>query len=419
MRVRTAGPLVALAVILPGCGAAADLLARPPASTAPSSAAPTPDPRAERRDIAAVQALMDARAEALISGDKKAFLAQLDPDDWSFVHEQTVLFDNVQQLPFAVLEYDVTELLPEQNVTSYDERVLLPRTVLRYRFRGYDPATPASVSQLYTLVRRDDEWKVASDDDLVFAGDRREPWEYGPIEVEDTGRLLVVGDAGDGAQRIVQALRLARTAVRTIERELPVQWDHKLVVYATTNAALFESYGFPRPNAGAITAPLTRSRRGEQPVVRVLVNPDLPRMDPVIFTHEATHVATAAYPDIPKWLDEGIAEYVGERARRGAGQEWPAAFASKAQQAAPELPDSNGFYEGAVHYHYLQLWMAWEYIVERYGSDMLVRLANAMNSRPHLYSLDQQQDAVLLRLLGIDSAQLAEAASDLLVRRFG
>lgn len=405
---------------LAGCGSAADLLTTPAASTAPpSKPAPTTDPAAERRDKAAAQAVLDARAKALLDGDREAFLAQLDSSDERFVEEQTLLFDNIQKLPFAVLEYDVAELLPEQNVSGYDERVLLPRTVLRYRFQGYDPAS-ATIQLLYTLVLRDGEWRITSDDDIELDAYRREVWEFGRIHVADTGRLLVVSDREGGSSRRAQALGLARGAVQTITRALPVRWDRKLVVYATSEADLYQSYGFLGPNVAAITVPLTASRRGEQPVVRVLVNPDLPRIDPVTFTHEATHVAMTAYPDIPTWLNEGIAEYVGDQAGSPARQDWPATFVSRAQEPNPMLAESNGFYaESDVGWNYAHSWMACDYIADRYGSAMLVRLAHAMNTRPDLYSLDQQQDAVLIRLLGIDGAQLAQAASDRLVRRFG
>ncbi len=404
---------------LAGCGSAADLLTTPAAPTAPSSAAPTPDPAAERRDVAAAQAVLDARAKAMLDGDREAFLAQLDSGDESFVDEQVVLFDNIQKLPFAVLEYDVAELLLEQNVSGYDERVLLPRTVLSYRFQTYDPAS-ATIQLLYTLVLRDGQWRIASDDDIQLAAYRREVWEFGRIHVADTGHLLVVSDRAGGSSRRAQALGLARGAVQTITRALPVRWDHKLVVYATSEAELYQSYGFPGPNVAAITVPLTWSRRGEHPVVRVLVNPKLPRIDPVTFTHEATHVAMTAYPDIPKWLNEGIAEYVGEQAGSPARRDWPAAFVSRAQDPDPILAESNGFYdEDDVGWNYAHSWMACDYIADRYGSAMLVRLAHAMNTRPDLYSPDQQQDAVLIRLLGMDGAQLAQAASDRLVRRFG
>ncbi|MGH2675913.1 MAG: hypothetical protein ACRDH1_10955, partial [Actinomycetota bacterium] len=91
------GPFVALAV-------AAALLAPPEAAAQ--------DPYAEIRD------LIDLRAEAMLEGDRDAFLATVDPADAGFVLRQRRLFDGFQRLGLSSYDLRLTDAFWPELTTS-------------------------------------------------------------------------------------------------------------------------------------------------------------------------------------------------------------------------------------------------------------------------------------------------------------
>src|SRR5688500_1393634 len=74
------------------------------ASVSPGAAQTTPpDPYAGIRD------LLSRRAEAMLRGDRVAFMATVDPGDADFLERQRRLFDGFQRLGLASYRLDLTD----------------------------------------------------------------------------------------------------------------------------------------------------------------------------------------------------------------------------------------------------------------------------------------------------------------------
>ena len=106
-RRRLAPAVVAAVVALGGCTVDPDAgtAARSqPATTAPPAADGAEDTGAsggfdpDEDDVAQLEALVEARADAVVAGDEAAFLATVDPDRPKLLEQQRVLFANLVEL---------------------------------------------------------------------------------------------------------------------------------------------------------------------------------------------------------------------------------------------------------------------------------------------------------------------------------
>ncbi len=98
----------------------------------------------------------------------------------------------------------------------------------------------------------------------------------------------------------------------------------------------------------------------------------------VVLTHELTHVATrAAASDLPAWLIEGFADYVGYRGsaipvRRAATELAAEVRAGRLPAALPTRADFDDDRRRVLAYE--EAWLACRFIAARFGEERLVRL---------------------------------------------
>jgi hypothetical protein len=138
-----------------------------------------------------------------------------------------------------------------------------------------------------------------------------------------------------------------------------------------------------------------------------------------IIRHELTHVALGDRDDgAPVWFAEGIAEYMGARDIPQDERRIATVALEKARAGVRRLPASRGFNGDDQAWHYALSWMACDYIAATQGEDRLWLLMDALHNGGKGTS-DQDQDAVLQTVIGLDSEQLARRAAARILRIYG
>lgn len=369
------------------------------------SAAPAPIVRAGD-DRAGIQALLNARAEAIRTGDRDAFMATIDAGARSFRRRQGLFFDSVRRLPLARYRLEADwrrygDLVRDRDREAYDaEAVALPVTIERYRIRGFDRAD--AVEELfYTLVKRGDEWFIADDDDLdaVAMYSARHLWDQGEVQIDRSRHFLSLRhgcDAPIGCVTVdANLLRSAEVALERVREQWPARWSEKVLVLAPSNVrelARMIQATLPLDTFVAFAYSSEDQSEGlDYTGHRILLNPSAfgsrtGEGELNILAHELLHIASRdlSGPFIPFFVEEGIAEYVG-----GAGEPRGQDFlASRLAAGAVDgrLPRDHEFLLGSadsIFLSYVESASAMTYFVDRYGIEALVRLYSAAG-RPDL-----------------------------------
>jgi hypothetical protein len=368
----------------------------PGLGSSPSAEGPTTpaDPAAGRDE--AVAALLAERGRAVVSGDRSAFLAQVDPAQAGFAAAQEQLVDRLADVPLAEWRYEVTGTGPgltEERATQLPEGSAIVRVRLTYRLEG--TSTRVDREQFLTVVPRGGRWLLAGDSDAAPSGfdSQRDLWDLGPVQVVRGESSVVVADTRAGSRRAVR--RLAEEADRAVEDVDQVwrrDWSRRPVVVLPRSqkdmATLIGSDGEGLAQIAAVTTGSFEEglSRGD----RVVINPAafdtlgaLGRR--VVLSHEMTHVATRATSvrPVPIWLSEGFADYVAYDAT-------PVPTAIVASDVLDDvrdgkgprrLPDDADFDagEGDIAASYEGAWLACRLVAERYGENRLVQFYEAMS----------------------------------------
>ena len=387
----------------------------------------------EKRD--AIARLLDARANAIRSGDRDAFEATLARDSESFVARQMAFFDRIQTLPLASYRLDAAwdrfgDLARPSDRRRYPgaEAVSIPLTEERYRIRGFDPA--AAVEDLYlTFVRRDGEWLIAEDTDLndltLYSG--RHLWDQGPIEQARSGHLLQLSHpCGDVCpSREHDYLRLAEVALDRVDSLWSGQWDRDIVLLIPDDQdelrrmiqATFDLEDFVAFAYSSVDVRDGIAYTGH----RMIVNPPAftGRSDGTVVTilaHEMLHVAARhiAGPFVPFFVDEGIAEYVGT----GADPRPLAFFEAEAAAGRVDgtLPEDYEFTVGTgtdIYRSYQESHSAVRYFVLRWGIEDFVRFYRVLGSQKIAAgTADYHLSRALERVTGLDLDAFEKAWAD-------
>ncbi|HSV64820.1 MAG TPA: hypothetical protein VLJ59_02790 [Mycobacteriales bacterium] len=352
------------------------------------------DPAAAADRTTDVRALLDRRAGALLHRDRATFLGTVDPRaTLAFRTRQARLFDNLAEVPLGQWRYTLDETV-EQPVTAerfarYHSAVWSPEVTLCYSLRDFD-GTCTERPQALTFVLRNGGWYLGGDEDFVAMGGRtwRGLWDFGRV-VAYQGRYSLLLAHPDAARRLPELADLVDDAVPHVSRVWGTDWPRRVVVVVpATQREMSQVIGDPRPLddiAAVATADYTDAVTGQVRGQRVVINPaNLDQLSLagrlVVLRHEITHVASRAAtgPELPTWLVEGLADYVGylgsgvpvtlaaqelrTEIQRG---EYPTALPSDADYRfdSPRLPQT-----------YEESWLACRLIADLAGQDGLVRL---------------------------------------------
>jgi hypothetical protein len=385
---------------------------------------------AKERDDA-IRTLFDARAEAVRKRDRKKFLAGLDPDAKEFRAHQNVVFDSLGKLSFADWTYSVKDG-ESYSVTGIDyqkyqgaDDLWLPVLILRYRLKDFDVA-PVGRRVVYTVVRRGSHWYIANDadlEDVTSSGTsvRVDPWENGPIIVARSKHGIVIGHPDD-AKAVAGIQREVESAVTHVTSFVGKLWGERVVVVLPADHdelnRVLENPEVPFDFA-AIARPLSTTPGDDSfrefAGSRVVINPDGFHVGRaftrILIRHEITHVALfdRTGPLSPKWLVEGIAEYVGN-----AGAPYPPARLGADlgelidKSGVPDhLPSDSDF--GLINdagIGYNSGWLLCRYIASKYGRAKLFALYDEMGTLTGLSTPGTKLANALSKLLHITEAKL-------------
>ncbi|TYB44515.1 hypothetical protein [Actinomadura chibensis] len=357
-------------------------------------------------------AVLAARAAAVRTGDRTAFMATVASAPAAFQDVQSRMYGNLRRLPLDGWRERVT------GVEAVDDAagVAVVRVEVRYRLRGFDRGDVARTRRL-SLAPRPGGWTVVGDGSSHGFRDDAEIWDGGPLTVVKGRASLVVGDATG----LADIARRLDAAVPVVSGVVGKGWAQRVVALVPADAALASALAGPGQSLGQIAAlataaPSPGGGRGED---RVVISPGtfgrLNRLGRgVVLTHELTHVATGGASDrtTPLWLIEGFADYVGYRdarigVRAAAGELRRDVAAGRVPAA---LPAAAAFAGGSARLSqaYQESWLACRLIADRYGEGTLVQLYRTAGRVP---------EATALRdVLGLDRARFTVLWRDYLKR---
>jgi hypothetical protein len=379
---------------------------------------PVPVPPAIDSAIADALAL---RARSVRTRDEPDFLDGIDNDERTFRRTQSRLFDNLQELPLQVFDYQL------DSVTQLPDGRVEAALTQSMQLRGFD-SEPVQTPSRFIFRQVEGRWVLDADHDRAFDIDHKihpQPWEMTRIEAEQEGGVLGIFDAGsiDAAYQIMPAVS---GGIADISTRIPLRWSHRVVVYALSDIAMMASLddlpgGDPERLEGVAFGVPAEAGTSRLAGMRFMLHPrvidqDDDRRDRLI-RHELTHVAIGTRDDhVPTWLAEGIAEWVSVQAVPRAEREISREAFEMAQAGITSLPadaDFNGEHSQA---NYGISWYVCEYIARRFGPATVWRLLAEMDKGSG--TPEDEQDKVLLAVLGMSGDELAAAAGRQIVRTF-
>ncbi|TXR52761.1 hypothetical protein [Quadrisphaera setariae] len=432
------GLLVLAAAAVLGTAAVRLLVEPSPASTTTSAASAPPSASATTGDSTsgapsaqrAVQALLDARAAALVARDEQAWNAAVAGDASvspaarpaldAYRTRTRAVFDRLAPVPLGSWSWQVTgsgPALPAQRAEQLPARSWVARTTLVWSVSGAGD-DPVRRQQDLTVVPSGDGWAVADDADGETVPDL---WDLAPVSVVTSPRAVVIGTAE--RSELDRVAQLTTTGARAVDAVWGQGWPRSTVVEVPADQAQMARLLGRDDDAGLdqIAAVTTGELVGGAGATRgdhVVVNPNgfgklAPLGQQVVLTHELTHVATrsGATRAVPLWLSEGFADWVGYRGTGLSEQSVAADLATqvragRAPQALPTPDDFDPTRTSDVGPAYSSAWLAVTALARRYGDDRVVQLYRAASTEPGDGDADAALDAALASTLGTDRAEV-------------
>lgn len=352
---------------------AEDVGTQVPTATAGAPTPDGPDRPPGVRDADAVQALLDDVAAAFRDGDPAALAALLHDTGPGFGERWLDRARHMADLPLSHYDLRLDDDLPDLSTRRVREShagddVQVLYVVEELAFEGFDPA-PAAEDLFLTVVDDGDGWRVAGDGDAEPLGfvSVDHLWDHGPVTVTRDGPVMAIhhpdGPAVDGL------LDEAAAALVQADDRWPGDWPAQVpivvprdeeelgeLLHVTFDLSNFVAFATATPVGERGTYELTGSR--------VVINPARfldrsPATRQRILVHELVHVATrpSAGPMVPSWLDEGVAQALGEQqSTTGTGLVDATATSSLA------LPTDGQFTVGGRDRIFLSYQLSWAFV---------------------------------------------------------
>jgi hypothetical protein len=343
--------------------------------------------------MTAADALLSARAAAVRTRNKSAWMATVDLPGSAFRGSQSVAFDNLMKLPLGEFSYGTVGLAPAlapvraQQVGPGAWAATVTGT---YSLAGFDRA-PRSFEATYTLVQRPGGWRIAADTDGATA---MQLWDLPGLRVLRGRSVMVIGNAPEARMR--DYCEIAQAAVRRVSGVWGTDWNTHVVIVTPSTTEEFANLLLRSPDGLDQVAAITEGtidpgQRAQGD--RVVVNPKAFTVLPpigrqVVITHELTHVAARSSTTEPvsTWLSEGMAEYVGY-----SGVDLPRAQVAselltlvRAGKGPVTLPTAADFNPAVsqIATSYNASWLAVNRLVDLYGQSRVVAFYRAIAGGP-------------------------------------
>ena len=384
-------------------------------SAAPAHAVPT--------DVAPqLQAVLDTRAQALATGRERAFLATVDVDEPALRSRERRYFANLEQLPIGRLRY---ELVPGSLVAT---GVGVTAVVRRHlQLTPYD-ATPVVTPDRMVFTVVDGHYVIADDQDHEWQDSNDievPPWDVMAIRVRSVPGVLGIFDR-DSVADADGLLADVQHGLSDVAALVPGEWPRQVVVYALSDTAAFGEIddlpgGDPEKLDGVAFPVQAGPRSHRLAATRFVLHPRMvdhpgPARERLI-RHELTHVAVGTRDDhVPVWLSEGLAEWVSVQPIPDSARLISEGAVMQARAGVDAMPGDDTFNGPDSGANYGIAWWACEWIATTHGPSMLWTLLDAMAESDG--ATDAEQDAVLRKLLGVDSRQLARRAAQRILATF-
>ena len=380
-----------------------------------------------KADAAAVQAVLDRRAAAVLRRDRSALLATVLPGETGLSARQAAWLDGLAQLPLASWEYRLlsTDAYPlPAELTAGSGPRLATGVQLSYRLAGFD-SEPVTATEYLTFAGAGGAWYLASDTD--HPGGDTELWDLGPVTAV-TGRYSLVLGLGDRAA-LEPFGEVADRAVPAVSAVWGDGWGQRTVLLVPSTTDQFAALlGMDPAQFGSIAAVTSgelgaaEARRTERITVNPPVWAELSAFGrQVVATHETTHVATRAITDswTPRWLAEGAANWTGYLdSGRTPAQICPELAADVAAGRIPDRLPADSAFDGSapdLAQTYEQAWFGCRSIVLRHGQAALVAFYRAVAATGGAGGQQAAVDTALRRTTGTGlTAFTAQWRADLL-----
>lgn len=423
-------------VTAPAAAPAATVVARARVAPEVMSSADAAEAQRDAR-TAAVQRLLAARSRAVLQRDRAGFLATVDPRATALRTRQASVFDALQQVPIGTWTYTLDPSVERPPDAALDARYgagtwWAPNVTFGYTLAGFDER-PTTSEQHLTFVRRGGSWLLGADDDFAAVGLATTPalWDDGPVVAVRSDGVLALGHPASLPLLRDVAARVA-AAVPAVTAVWGPGWSKRAVVIVPSTTAELSSLLGGSVTLGQIAAVATAEldRRDYRPTGdRILINPEnFAKIGPlgrrVVLTHELTHVASRAAtgPEMPTWLAEGLADYVGY-----GGVGVPLSVSARELQAdvragrAPTALPTNADFDGAnlnLSQAYEGAWLAVRLIARQHGQDGMLAFYRAVG-KARDGSSDDAVDAAFASQLGTTTAAFSAAWRADLQRQLG
>jgi hypothetical protein len=370
--------------------------------------------RAEDGREDTVAAMLTRRGAAVAGKDRGGFLATVTDDDAQFAANQSAWFDNLAAVGFAQWSFELRNsaaAIPDAAkalAAQLSGGAFASAVDTSYRITGYDNAAQR-YQQVLVFVPRHGRWLVAGRFDPADAPAHRELWDIGKVNVLPSAHGEILG---------LEPVAELRTYAAEVDRAVPrvdavvtAPWAGQVLVEVTRTEEEMATLLGGAPATYRKLAAVTRGELGTDEASsaadRIIVNPkayrelsDVGRR--VIMGHEITHVAVRASTQTwtPRWLAEGLADYVGYR---DSGLD-PAVIAQELAadvrrgKVPTALPTDAAFAAGNpdLAQAYEMSWLACRLIAERHGGPAtLLAFYTAVGAPGGVSEVDQAFSGVL------------------------
>jgi hypothetical protein len=356
--------------------------------------------------------LVEEREQALVDGDRKAFLATIHPSAKQFARTQARWWENLERLPVT----DVSLELGNEDVMTRvhgDGDLQLPID-FTMRLEGYDDH---AVTQplIYTFVGDADEVRLTSDRNIqndALTGWLPAPWDVAEIDVRETGGVLGVFDQktrGD-AESLMADLVRARDAIEPFVPE----WSGRVVAYDISDLDAMDKMSLMEvEKTGGVAFPVLDRPGGRRVAAyRFSVNPSATTVGiqrDLLFRHELVHVALGRLDDSsPTWLREGVAEHVARAVSFTTWQRQRIA-ATNLEGRNPTLVTSGRFYQRNPTVNYEMAALVTDYLVTTRGAEALWKLMRTLRDDDSLVN-QADVEAAVEKELRISTEELSTQA---------